>query len=115
MRVASFSLVKLNLVVAEETREKENRSLERGQRTRKKKAGKKEETKTRKREIAQRGQAEEEEEYNCLQAEERRAEGTTRKSGRLWVDQSACGEETVTAGPQAACMPEKVQCPLSEA
>lgn len=36
-----------------------------------------------------------------------------RKSGRLWEDQSTCGEEA--AGPWAACVSEKVQCPPLEA
>jgi len=43
----------------------------------------------------------------------KREEMTERKSGRLWEDQSARGEEA--AGPRTACVPEKVQCPPSEA
>lgn len=45
-----------------------------------------------------------------------RGGGAARKSERriFWEDQSACGEEAA-AGPRAACVPEKVQCPLSDA
>lgn len=104
MRVVGPSSVSRDLVVARRQLGKSKTDLAGEKRTRGEETG---------------GRAEEEEHDDGSWAERRRTRGGgafARKSERriFWEDQSACGEEAA-AGPRAACVPEKVQCPLSDA